>query len=89
MIKAKAEKAAEYRHTLDCYLCDKDKSSKEELWLFAEDVLPCGDIDRVVEEVLEQFKANQGVAGLIYARDKTPLTLSDSIDDIRFIFNSN
>lgn len=89
MIKTKLEKTNSYFNALDSYLFEEDKSSRKELWLFAEDVLPIGEIDLVIEEVLRQFDVYPKLAGMIYVRDAVPFTISEIIDDIRFIYNCN
>lgn len=89
MIKAKVEKTSRYFKALDCYLVEEDRTKQKELWLFAEDILPIGDIDLVISEVLRQFDAHPKLAGVIYARNAMPFVISENIDDIRFIYNRN
>ncbi|WP_144744265.1 hypothetical protein [Enorma burkinafasonensis] len=89
MIKTKLEKANGYFDAIDHYLIEKDRMKQKELWLFAEDVLPIGDIDLVIEEALRQFDVYPKLAGMIYVRDVVPFTISENIDDIRFIYNCN
>lgn len=89
MIEAKVEKTSRYLKALDCYLVEEDRAKQKELWLFAEDILPIGDIDLVVSEVLRQFEAHPKLAGVIYVRNAVPFVISENIDDIRFIYNCN
>lgn len=89
MIKAKVEKTRMYFNALNRYLVEEDRTKQKELWLFAEDVLPIGDIDLVIEEVLRQFDVYPKLAGMIYVRDVVPFTISKNMDDIRFIYNCN
>lgn len=89
MIQTKAKKANRYFEALDCYLVEEDRRKHKELWLFAEDILPIGSIDLVITEVLKKFNIVSNLSGMIYVRDKVPHIISNDINDIRFIFNSN
>lgn len=87
MIKTKVGKTSSYFDALDRYLVKADRTKQKELWLFAEDILPIGDIDLVVSEVLRQFDVHPKLAGVIYVRNAAPFVISENIDDIRFIYN--
>lgn len=87
LIKRKAEKAVGYFDALDCYLTEEDNRKQKEVWLFAENVLPICEIDLVVLDVLQQLRTCPSISGMIYVQDKSPLILSDNIDDVRFISN--